>query len=209
MNNFILILLTGLLAGYIAMAFVIYVKNKYSDRKDKEELEKWNRRLKREKERRKSAYTKYKEKYGCLTKVISVNGGDISSDIAVFSTSKKLLILGKEYDFKDVIDCTVYDDSFVKEGNVYYETRMSTGDMIGRALVGGALAGSIGAVIGGVTAKRDVYVFQEDNKIIHDYTVVINVNDIKSPIINIRCWDNEKLANDIVDLMNVVIGQSY
>ena len=86
-------------------------------------------------------------------------------------------------------------------------TKSSNGNAIGRAVVGGVIAGGAGAVIGGTTGKKNTETIykQKDDIVKHDYTVIINVNSISNPIVRINLGDNGKLVNEIVATMNVII----
>lgn len=78
--------------------------------------------------------------------------------------------------------------------------------MIGRAVVGGVLAGGAGAVIGGTTAAKDTVTVatHANDTVIHDYTVVINVNSFSNPVVRIPLGKDK--VNEIVGLMNVIIN---
>ncbi|MCD8297984.1 MAG: hypothetical protein LUC88_10475 [Prevotella sp.] len=145
--------------------------------------------------------------YGEVTKKISLKEHSILDDIIAFSDTKKIWICGIVYSFRDVISCTFSDNPTVKKGKVEYKTKTSTGNMLGRAVVGGVLMGGVGAAIGGATAKKNTVGVLQDDIIIHDYTVIINVNDIANPIVRIGCGERGSIVNEIVGLMNVIIRQ--
>ncbi len=127
----------------------------------------------------------------------------------IFAETKKIWILGKAYDFKDIIGCSLSDNSHIEKGKVTYETKTSTGSMLGRAVVGGVLTGGVGSVIGGATAKKNtVAVPQGFDKVIHDYTVLVNINSLTTPIVRISCGSNGGKVNDIVAIINVIIRQN-
>ena len=132
---------------------------------------------------------------------------DLNSEIHVYESSKKVFILGKEYSFKDVISCTFSDNPRIVKGKITAVTKSKNGNVIGRAIVGDVVAGPAGAIIGGTTAKKNTEYIQEDDKTIHDYTVIINMNSIAEPIIRIHTGEDGKLTNEIVGLMRVIISR--
>jgi hypothetical protein len=78
---------------------------------------------------------------------------------------------------------------------------------LGRSVVGSVLGGTAGAIIGGTTAQQKTEYIQEDDRTIHDYTVIININSISNPVIRIHTGRDGKLTNEIVGLMNVIISR--
>ena len=115
--------------------------------------------------------------------------------------------MGKKYNFRDIINCTFTDNPTTIKGKINATTKTNTGSMVGRAIVGDIIAGPAGAVIGGSTAKKNTEFSQENDTIIHDYTVIININSISNPIIRIHTGIRGKLTNEIVALMNVIISR--
>lgn len=197
----------------ILLAILIYGVNWDNKRKKEMEIKrKENQRKKEEelKEKRKI----YEEKQqafintnGTPDKSIIIKDLDLNSEIHVYEKSQKIFILGKEYSFQDIISCTLSDNSRIVKGKMTAVTKSKTGNVIGRSIVGDVLAGPAGAIIGGSTADRHTEFIQEDDKTIHDYTVIININSISEPIIRINTGWRGKLANEIVGLMNVIISR--
>ena len=79
--------------------------------------------------------------------------------------------------------------------------------MLGRAAIGGILAGGTGAVVGGATAKRTTLSSGSQSKVIHDFSVIITVNNIKSPNISIHIGNDEVALNKIVSTLTVILHQ--
>ena len=149
------------------------------------------------------------DKHGVPDTTIFWKDYDINSEINVYENQKKVFIMGKEYSFSDILSCTFTDNPTTIKGKMtaISNSKGDNGNTIGRAIVGGAIAGPAGAIIGGTTAKRQTQTeYKQDNDVTyHDYTVIINVNSITNPIIRIHTADDGKLTNDIVGLMNVII----
>lgn len=179
--------------------------------KMKEDLARSMEEEKAKKEAKKKEYRKqmslFTSQYGSITKTIRIHNGvqAINNEIHVFESSKHIAINGNIYSFNDILSCTFTDSPRTIKGKITSETKTRTGSTLGRAIVGDIVAGPAGAIIGGSTAKKDTVYHQEEDKVVHDYTVIINVNSLTCPVIRISTGDNGTLTNEIVGLMNVVI----
>lgn len=178
---------------------------------DKEAAERLQKNREEELKAKTEAYNNQMQQFltlnGTPDKTIILEKLDLSSEIHVYEKSKKVFILGKEYAFKDVISCTFSDSPRIVKGKITAVTKSKNGSVIGRSIVGDVVAGPAGAIIGGVTAKKNTEYIQEDDKTIHDYTVIINMNSISDPIIRIHTGEKGRLTNEIVGLMNVIISR--
>ena len=90
-------------------------------------------------------------------------------------------------------------------------TTTSTGDVIKRAVIGGVLAGGVGAVIGGATAKSTTK--QESNffdylKYQPNLELRINTDDILSPLLKIPFDGFNDNANEVASILNVIIKRN-
>ena len=105
--------------------------------------------------------------------------------------------------FCSILGCSFSDNPQVKKGEVKYSstTKTNNANMIGRAVFGGVLAG-------GTTAAKDTVTVatHANDSVIHDYTVVINVNSFSNPVVRIPLGKDGAKVNEIVGLMNVVIN---
>ena len=201
-----------LVIAAFAIIFTIAIVSA-SEEESKKRVQEENARLEREEKLRikKEEYNSQKQLFlaenGTPSKTLIINEYDINSEINVYENSKKIFILGREYLFKDVMSCTFSDSPRVIKGKMIAVTKSKNGSEIGRSIVGDVVAGPAGAIIGGTTAKKHTEYIQEDDKTVHDYTVVINMNSISEPIIRIHTGENGKLTNEIVGLMNVIISR--
>ena len=106
---------------------------------------------------------------------------------------------------KDVLDFQIMNNSFLQQGDKEYHSSANLGSALGRALVGGVLTGGVGAVIGGTTGKRTITERKiEDDKIIHDYSVIISLNDFKTPSVLLKI-NNDKVLADLNGLFNTIL----
>lgn len=152
-------------------------------------------------------YVSYVDLNGTPDKTITISLNSVTEVIHVHETDKKVYIQGKTYAFKDILGCTFIDSASTIKGKITSTTKSNTGSAVGRAIVGDLVAGPAGAIIGGTTGKKTTEFHQENDRIIHDYTVIINVDNISTPILRVHTGSNEKLTNEIVGLMNVIISR--
>lgn len=201
-----------IIVGVIVFLFLIMMiisSSKEEKRKEQYEQErlKIEERLKAQREEYVTLKKQFLTANGTPDKTLVIAPFDLNSEIHVFESSKRVFILGKEYAFKDVMSCTFSDNPRVIKGKITAVTKSKNGSVIGRAIVGDVVAGPAGAIIGGTTAKKNTEFIQDNDKTIHDYTVIINMNSIVEPIIRIHTGENGKLTNEIVGLMNVIISR--
>lgn len=208
------------LCAFAALATMIIVLVRESD-KQKEEEEKARLELeekrKTELEERRRAYESklaaLNSDIGRADKTIIFGEYDLDNEIRVYSGRNSITIFGKSYDFKAILSCTSTDDYSVKRGKAKIDTSGDTSTdtlgAVGRAVVGGLVAGEAGAIIGGATAGSSASmtgtIKYGDDKILHNYTVWVTVRDIATPTIEIHTGADSRLTNEVVSLMNVII----
>ena len=113
----------------------------------------------------------------------------IENDIYVYESSEKIFIKGEEYSYEDILSVSLMDEeSFTTKSK----------NTISRAVVGGAIAGPAGAVIGGTTGRKET----ETN---HNYNVCITVRNLQKPTIILEFHNNIILAQKILDLINNIL----
>lgn len=148
-------------------------------------------------------------KYGNPAKVVSFGQYQMEREIIVFEESKRIWICGKDLPMKSILSCTFSDDQKIVKGEITSTTKTDSGNMVKRAVVGDVLLGGAGAIIGGSTAQRTTITTQGDDKVYHNYTVIINIDSISEPIIRINIGADGNLVNEIVGLMNVIINRKF
>ena len=157
----------------------------------------------------KSDVEKLSKENGAIIKQFDFGTKNIDDCILVFAETRKIWIFGKVCNFNEFIGCSIKDDLQIEKSSVTYKTKTSTSSMLGRAIVGGVLTGGIGALVGGATAKKKTVVVPSGNdKTIHDFTVVINTNDLSCPIIYVKCGADELLANELHGIINAIVSKN-
>lgn len=116
--------------------------------------------------------------------------------------------------FNKIINCDYSDNAITtstQKGTASSTIKTNTGSSIGRALVGGAIAGPAGAVIGGATAKKNAETKIQNRTVSstkHNYTVRIHIADIVNPLLEIQCGENEEATHKIVSTIFAIIEQN-
>lgn len=146
-------------------------KSKQKEKEANEEVNLWYRNL--------------KEKYGKPSTIVEAKllltsfYPSINDYIIVFEEQKKICLLGDIYNFSEI---TGYKIVSHKNKTIIAESKVSTGDMVKRAVAGGVLLGGVGAIIGASTAKRKE---SKDDGFDNVYDVTVFMNSIKKPAISI------------------------
>ncbi len=116
--------------------------------------------------------------------------------------------------FDKIINCDYSDNATTtstQRGTASSTIKTNTGSTVGRAIVGGAIAGPAGAIIGGTSAKKNAET-KIVNKTIsttkHDYTIRIHIADILNPLLEIKCGENEEATHKIVSTIFAIIEQN-
>lgn len=214
----IMVFVLGFVAVIMIMIIIIAKElNKQKEDEEKARLELEEKRKAELEERRKAYESKLaalNSEIGRADKTIIFGEYDLDNEIRVYSGRNSITIFGKSYDFKAILSCTSTDDYSVKRGKAKIDTSGDTSTdtigAVGRAVVGGLIAGEAGAIIGGATAGSSTSmtgtIKYGDDRILHNYTVWVTVRDIATPTIEIHTGADARLTNEVVALMNVIIA---
>ncbi len=160
------------------------------------------------------------KKYNKLTTLMSSPGKVIEYDydhyVMVNENTSQIMLNEHVYNFKDIINYTLSDNTTVIQkhsgGEITSTSSTDTGSMLGRAVVGGVLAGGVGAAIGGSTAKREttssVAPSTTTSSTIHDYLIAVTVNSLSKPIERLRLGEDGSNTNEICALLSVIISRN-
>ena len=144
----------------------------------------------------------------CKTIVISESSFDrfnIDNELIVFDKSRKLWLCGHEVSIDDINSFAIDDESVVLKGQIKAVTSTNTGSLAGRSIAGALIGGEAGAIIGASTAKKETIFEQENDKVIHDYALVVNLRDLNNPMLLIKIGANKNKAMEINALMQVIM----
>ena len=145
----------------------------------------------------------------CKTILISESSIELfnmNNELIVFDKARKLWLCGHEISIDDINSFVIDDESVIQKGDIKAVTSTNTGSMAGRSIAGALIGGEAGAIIGGATAKKETIFKQENDKVIHDYTLAVNVRDLKNPMFSIKIGQNKNKAMEINALMQVIMS---
>ncbi len=148
-------------------------------------------------------------KYGAPDRVIRPENCTLNGYIALFVAHKILCISDVEFPFADIASYKLIDNYFIKNGEICgdIKTRTNEGSLISRALEGALWGGDTGAIIGGVTAskKTSVDIHRDDDRLIHDYTLLVNLKGINREGIEMHLGNDWRLAAELEHLFSQII----
>jgi hypothetical protein len=125
------------------------------------------------------ALYKYTENKECQNLISEKNDlaialDDVESKVFIFENDKI-----KEYRFEDILKTEIIEDGLTIN-------KTSTSSQVGRMLLGGIIAGGVGAAVGGITAASKV------SKLVRSIDLKIILNNHKRPVYKINILSNEK-----------------
>ena len=126
--------------------------------------------------------------------------------------AKKITINHNLYNFEDILGYKLTDDAqsiqHISSTSSTAETRTDTGNMLGRAAIGGIIGGTAGAIIGGATAKRNTTTVTPGasvtSEIKHNYRIDVTIDNLSHPLETILIGDNTEIANQVAFILEII-----
>ena len=210
------------------IGFVIYDFSEITARKQAEEHAEKARIALEEANRRKEELRLIENEYNShLDTFISAYGtcttdillGDdlrmIEDHLFIFENAQTLVLRGEPIPFVKILNYALNDDSKqITQNHTGYEsvTTTSTGSMLGRAVVGGALLGGVGALAGATTAKKETTttptISSSTSFTVHEYILYINIDDLRNPTREINLGSDTNKALNVANIFNVIIQRN-
>lgn len=131
-----------------------------------------------------------------------------NSYILVNENEKKIMLNKTVYNFKDIITFNITDNSKVIYSPTTSTTNTDTGNMLGRAVIGGVLTGGVGAIIGATTAKQTTTTSGGESYTEHCFIVSLTIDSISTPIINLYLGNDANKTNEVCALLTVIINRN-
>ena len=116
---------------------------------------------------------------------------DSEDKLEIYRNKKIIMYYNKAIPFSHILDVSLDDETI--STTIYTTEKTKSSDVIGRAIVGGLIAGNVGATIGGATADRHIKTANNES-IKHQHVVNISISDIQNPLIRICFGDNIEQA---------------
>lgn len=132
----------------------------------------------------------------------------IDKSVLVFESSSILIISNKIYEFKNILDFNVYDNSQTIFSANSAISSTNTGSMVGRAAMGGILFGGVGAAIGGATAKKEIQISGSSTYTTHDYEIVITVNSLSTPTVKLSLLGQQDIVQEITSILLIILERN-
>lgn len=128
----------------------------------------------------------------------------------VFEDSRMLVLAGESIPFSKVVSYTLADDPHTHSVQVgESQTDTSTDSMMGRALVGGMLFGSKGAMVGASTASKTTEVVTTTKQTVtHSYKIYLGLDDLSNPQRILNFGEDEKSANKATIIFDIILKRN-
>lgn len=130
----------------------------------------------------------------------------------IFPKQSIVFIDNKEMSFTDISSFKIIDNYQIKHGQVNgkLDTKTKTGSLVGRSAAGAIIGGGVGAMIGASSAAKTTQVnySQGNDKVVHDYVLLVGTKSFDEPVIEIRIGDRWKLATEIEMVFNLILERN-
>ena len=136
----------------------------------------------------------------------------LSGYFVLFIEHKLLYINDVKFNFSDIASCKLVDNCQITKGDISgsITTSADTKDVVISSLAGDFWGGKTGAIIGGATAQKhsSVNLVQNNDTLVHDYTLLINLKGINREGIEMHIGDDWRLAAELEHLFDQIIKES-
>ena len=202
---------TFIIAGLVMLPFIIRKKIKENRGKRKEKKARALALAELEEKRQKyiSMTSIIHSRYGLgiSDKTISVSEYEIQNEVKVFAKEKKLMVSGIPYDFSKIVSANFTDEATQRRGDARFDTE---GTSKAASFGVGSFAGKGGMGVGSSSAKVTSHgrIRYDEDIISHNYTVWINIKDVLHPLIEVPVGDNQRIAMEIVSVVNAIAADN-
>lgn len=135
---------------------------------------------------------------------------DIDKFIVIDDTTYRILLNKSIYNFSDIIDYSILDNSITHHiqapTTTLYNTKSHNG--LARTIAGGIIAGPAGAIMGGITSKHTLSIenstIDKYSATIHDYTIHIKTSTISKPLEILKIGEDSDCMYTITSLLEQI-----
>lgn len=149
--------------------------------------------------------------YGKPDRVIRPNDLTDYGYFALFVNHKVIYINDIAFPFADIASYKLVDNCQITKGDISgsITTSADTKDVVISSLAGDFWGGKTGAIIGGATAQKhsSVNLVQNNDTLVHDYTLLINLKGINREGIEMHIGDDWRLAAELEHLFDQIIKE--
>ena len=144
-------------------------------------------------------------KFGSLTKEFQLGFLDVDKTIRIYAASSKVWLMGRAYDFDNIIGVSMESLAKTKSGRVVAKTKVSTLGTIGRSAVGKMLSGDTGALIGAGTATKTTTTEKEEDEVTYTYLIDIKTDDLQKPVVSLTIENDRAKAMEILSTFEIIV----
>lgn len=149
-------------------------------------------------------------KFGRPEKIVHPLNNRMKNAFIVFPQTQTLYVATQVIPFVQLLNCEIKDETYTTVTGTKEEvTKSSNGSTVGRAIVGGLIAGPAGAIIGGTTSKKTTEIIDNTKTITHHhYYAIINLTSAVNPIKTVDCGKfNSMMAEEIKAIVMGIIAR--
>ena len=152
----------------------------------------------------------FSAKLNPITGYIAYNIDDF---VLINEKSSKIMINQQVYDFSDIIGYEEGDDAVVYDvQGPEVETTSSKRHGLTRAVVGGMVAGPVGAAVGGLTGRKNTVVEKSGNvsysTTVHEFVLRVHINSLSKPIETLCFHDDENGLREVAILLDRILSMA-
>lgn len=201
----------NIIIAIVVLAGVGIIANKvYHDEDKQKRIERarqrdyqYSKKCEEEKAAYKQLALECDSKYGPCTKSIIWWCDKYTNLLRVYDKAKVVLIKDQLYNFHSIVGVD-YVEGVQEYRRTHPDKNSNSSDVMKRALVGGIIAGKIGALIGAATSKSPSH---HDNGA-RDYIISIYTNIDSKPVIKLEIGADYSQMEDIVATIRAIVDQN-
>lgn len=147
--------------------------------------------------------------YGQAQKVFEI-GATPKGHFIVFPDTRTLWCQGTPLPYGSLKGYSMFDDSKLETtSRVESVTTPDAGELVGGALLGKAIAGDAGAVVGAMSAgSQTVSVGTHSTREVHRWTIALKTDSIDNPVVYLDCgYNSSRVATEISAILDIILGK--
>ena len=192
----------------VLVIILLYLLIKDANKKAEQQKQEAEERRKKLEEEAKNTLTNHSALLGGSPDIVISYGKIKVQYFMAKEEIKKFLVEGVVYDYNALLNFQVKDNSSTIFTPGKATTKTNTGSMLGRAVVGGVLTGGVGAVIGATSASKETVTTNGKSKTVHDYSIVLTMNDLKCPTLTINLHKDSEATEKIASVLSIIINKN-
>lgn len=204
----ILIFIFGAIIIFSIIAADMPKKTKQLDEETKERRRQLAEKFQKEAEEKDSLenqiMTDLESKYGKCQKIIRFYSKYEKWYSPIRCFTDTIMLQDRIFKFNDILGFELKDDTNIITSGGVIKGESNTMNTVGRSVIGSAIAGSTGAILGGISSSRKYSISPSVSSTVHNYTLYINVNDLANPLIRYKLEEDYNLAMEIVGIIKII-----